>query len=170
MGHLVIFCGKKKLERIGAREFDSLGETDSDSTSFFPMLPTETAVSDSQTTGAPDYYIDRGMEIELYPVPDTAYTLTLKYYAQPELFNDPDDEDYVTRFHFEAVIFGAALRGALYLDDEQKKANYGAAYDAAIKEMINKEKGKIGADKRPRMKTWKDFDLYTFKRMTRMNS
>lgn len=168
LGHLTIFCDYKKLERIGAREFDSLGETDSSTTNFNAVLPTESSVLNG--VGSPDYYIDRGMEIDLYPIPGSVYTLTLKYYAQPVDWTTSLDSDYISTFHPEAIIFGAALRGSLYLDDEQKKANYGAAYDAAIKEMINNEKFKIGADKRPRMKTWKDFDLSTFKRMTRMNS
>jgi len=176
LGHLTIFCDNKKLERIGAREFDSLGETDSTAVNFNAVLPTESSITDGY--GSPDYYIDRGMEIDLYPIPGAIYTLTLKYYAQPvdwDLTNYTaatlsGASDYISTFHPEAIIFGAALRGSMYLDDEQKKANYGAAYDAAIKEMINNEKFKIGADKRPRMKTWKDFDLRTFKRMTRMNS
>lgn len=172
LGHLTVFSEFKKLERVGAREFDSLGTSDSSDTNFYAMLPTESGLTDDgeDTMGAPDYYIDRGMEIELYPCPDGEYTITLKYYAQPADWTTGSDSDYISTFHPEAIIFGAALRGALYLDDEQKKANFGAAYDTAIKEMVKNEKTKDGADKRPRVKTWKDFDLGTFKRMTKMNT
>ena len=167
LGHLTIFCNYKKLERVGAREFDSLGETDSSASNFYPLLPTEDSTTDVDNTGSPDYYIDRGMEIDLYPVPDKVYTLSLNYYAQPSDWTKGDDSDYISTFHPEAIIFGSALRGALYLDDEAKKTSYAAAYDAAIKEMIQNEKRRGGADKRPRMKDYQDFDLVTFKRMTR---
>lgn len=115
------------------------------------------------------------MNFQLYPNPDNAYTLTIKYYAQPASWTeattaDDAEEDYISRFHFEAIIWGASLRGAIFLDDEQKKTNYGAAYDTAVKEMIYREKNKKTRDLKVRFKTWKDFDLSTFERLHKITN
>lgn len=175
LGHLVVWATGKKLMRVSPREFDELTLTDSDSEAQPRQLPLEagTSVTTTSIGGYPDYYVERGMEIDLYPTPDGEYDLTLKYYAQPEEYETGTggdaEEDYLMRFHPEAIIWGAALRGAIYLDDEQKKANFAAAYKVSIEEMIAREKQNLTEDTHPRMKDYKDFDLTTFKRMVRIN-
>jgi hypothetical protein len=172
LGHLVIWMGAKKLMRVSAREFDELTSTDIDAGASPRQLTIESSVSTSSISAPPDYYVERGMEIDVYPTPDAAYTMTLKYYAQPEVYatgtGGDTEEDYIMRFHPETVIWGAALRGSIYLDDEEKKANFAAAYQAATGEMILRERINLQEDTHPRMKDWKDFDLTTFKRMTRV--
>jgi hypothetical protein len=175
LGHLVIWVGAKKLMRLSAREFDELTQTDIDADAAPRYLPLEggSSVTTSSISAPPDYYVDRGMSIELYPTPDQGYTITYKYYAQPEAYDTGSggdtEEDYIMRFHFEAVMWGAALRGAIYLDDEQKKANFAAAYKSAIEEMVGREKTNQAEDTHPRMKDYKDYDLATFKRLVRVN-
>jgi hypothetical protein len=174
LGHLVIWTGAKKLMRVGAREFDELTQTDIDASASPRQLPLEASSSVTTTSinAPPDYYVERGMEIELYPTPDAVYVLTIKYYAQPEEYDTgtggDTEEDYIMRFHPESVIWGAALRGAIYLDDEQKKANFAAAYKSSIEEMIAREKASQAEDTHPRFKDYKDFDLTTFKRLVRV--
>jgi len=174
LGHLVLWSGSKKLMRLSPREFDELTLTDHDATASPRELTTEAGaeVSTSSINSSPDYYVERGMEIELYPTPDSTYTLRMKYYAQPESYatgsTGDEEEDYIMRFHPEAVIWGAALRGAIYLDDELKKANFAAAYKSTVEEMIGREKASLLEDTHPRMKNYLDYDLATFKRMTRI--
>jgi hypothetical protein len=173
LGHLTIWVGQKKLSKLRPREADELTPTDSTSTSATLYLETESAIAQTYEVGAPDYYIERGMEIQLYPTPDSDYTMTLKYFAMPSSWGESASAassyatcaDYITKFHFEAVIFGAAWRGALFLDDEQKKANYWEQYQRCISEMIQREKNKKARDLKVRIKTWRDYDLDTFKRL-----
>jgi hypothetical protein len=106
--------------------------------------------------------------------------MRLKYYAQPtdyEVDTATDDtagdshdtsEDYIMRFHSDSVIWGTALRAAIYLDDEKKMATFAAAYKSSIEEMIEREKQKAHEDTHPRMKDYRDYDLTTFKRMVRV--
>jgi hypothetical protein len=175
LGHLVLWLGPKKLMRVSQREFDELTQTDSTADASPRELSLESGhtVNTTSIVAVPDYYIERGMEIDLYPTPDASYVLTLRYYAQPESYDTgtggDSEEDYLMRFHPEAIIWGAALRGAIYLDDEQKKANFAAAYKSTIEEMIYREKQNLNEDTHPRMKNWLDFDLSTFKRMVRVN-
>jgi hypothetical protein len=174
LGHLTVWMGAKKLMRVGAREFDELTQTDIDAGASPRQLPLEasSSVTTTSISAPPDYYVERGMEIDLYPTPDIVYTMLLKYYAQPEVYDigtgGDTEEDYIMRFHPEAVMWGAAYRGALYLDDEQKKGNFKEMYTTATQEMIFREKQNLLEDTHPRMKDWRDFDLTTFKRMTRV--
>lgn len=174
LGHLTIWIGAKKLMRVGAREFDELTQTEIAAAASPRQLPLEASSSVNTTSiqAPPDYYVERGMEIDVYPTPDASYTLLIKYYAQPTAYDTgtsgDTEEDYIMRFHSEAVIWGAAYRGALYLDDEQKKGNFKEMYTMATQEMIFREKQNLLEDTHPRMKDWRDFDLTTFKRMTRV--
>jgi len=171
LGHAVLWAGSKKLMKLTPREFDELTPTDIDATFVPRALTVEpgSAISTTSISGPPDYYVERGMEVELYPTPDAVYTLKIKYYATPSSWTTAaaydDQYDYITTFHSDAVIWGSALRGAIYLDDEQKKANFSAAYDAAIQEMIKREKDIEAEDQHPRFKTWQEYDLTTLKRM-----
>lgn len=166
MGHLTLLCDYKKLSRVGAREFDELYYTDDDESTASSQL--ELNVSSTSTEGFPEYYIDRGMYIQLFPRPDDTYTLTMKYSAQPADFTAGTDEDYMSRFHFEAIIFGAALRGAVFLDDQAKIEIFNKAYRMALDEIVKREKDTKSKDTHVRMKSWKDYELETFRRLTRI--
>lgn len=174
LGHLTIWMGSKKLMRVSAREFDELTQTDIDAAASPRQLPLEasSSVTTTSISAPPDYYVERGMQIDVYPTPNAAYTITYKYYAQPEVYatgsGGDSEEDYIMRFHPEAVIWGAALRGAIYLDDEEKKANFAAAYQSSVGEMIKREMLNLQEDTHPRMKDWRDYDLTTFKRLVRV--
>lgn len=175
LGHLNVWCNNKKLMRISSAEFDNLTLTEIGASAAPRQLYLEagSSVTTDSILAPPDYYVERGMSIELYPTPDAIYQLLLKYYAQPSVWTTgtagDSEEDYITRFHFEAVIWGAALRGSIYLDDEQKKANFAAAYKSSIEEMILRERENKYEDYQPRMTDWRDYDLSTFKRLVRVN-
>ncbi len=169
LGHLSIFVGTKKLVKISPREYEETTGDDIDivgTDSGSPFLYT----TGSLVQGEPDYYIDRGMEFDLYPTPDATYTITIKYYAQPADFDEDTDEDYLSRFHFEAIIFGASVRGALFLDDGVKIQQVNAAYDQALKKIIQRDKKKKSTDVAYRMKTYKDYSLGQFKRLMHVDN
>ena len=170
LGHETIWCGSKKLMKAAAREYDELTETDVDAAAVPRMLTVEqgTAISISSIAGPPDYYIPRGMEFELYPLPDTGYTLKIKYYCQPSTFSVDADYDYISTFHYETIIWGACLRGAIFMDDEEAQTKYAGAYEKSVQEMMKRERDFELEDQHPRMKDFRDFDLHTFKRLTRI--
>jgi hypothetical protein len=176
LGHSTFWCGSKKMVKLAPREFDELTLTDVDAAASPRELSVEPGTSTNITSigGPPDYYIERGMEFELYPTPDATYTLRIKYYASPTPWTtdstttDDTQTDYITTFHYDAVIWGTALRGAIYLDDEVKKQNFAAVYNTSVQEMIKREKDFEVEDQHPRMKSWTEFDLTTFKRSFRL--
>lgn len=167
LGHLNMFIGTKKLVRIAPSEFDSVHGSDID------IQPTDGVAPYLQTTGSleqdePDYYIDRGMEFDLWPIPDGIYTVLLRYYANPIDFITDAAYDYITTFHTEAVIFGAAHRGAVYLEDEQKKTEYKQEYRDQIAIMIRNEKNRKASDLGRRWKSHKDFSPMQFRRIMKI--
>ena len=168
LGHLMVWCANKKLMKIEPREADELTKTDSTQTAYPRALTTEgTSIIDAGTTsGPPDYYIERGMELELYPTPYGTYSLILSYYQQPTTWTAGQSAsyDYMSTFHYEAIVWGASLRGAMFLDDDENTTKFGALYQKAVDDMIKREKDQLHADTHPRLKSYKDFDLTTFKR------
>jgi hypothetical protein len=168
MGHLTLLCDEKKLARVGAREFDELYYYEDGVVTSPSTLQLDE--SDDATAGFPEYYIDRGMYFQLFPDPAATHTLTMKYYAQPGNFTTGADEDYMSRFHFEAIIFGTALRGAIYLDDAAKIPIFKDAYSATVGEIVKREKETKAKDAHVRIKSWKDYDLSTFRRLQRIDN
>jgi len=169
LGHLSLFLGTKQLVRLFPVEHEEITADDSD------IQSTDSGSAYLYLTGSnvedePDYYIDRGMEIDLYPTPDQVYTLTLVYYAQPTPFSQDNDEDYISRFHFETIIFGAALRGAMFLDDTAKIQEFSQAYGSKLAALIASEKKKATSRQKSRMRTWKDYPLEQFKRIMKFNN
>ncbi len=118
--------------------------------------------------GTPNKYVEYGTEFEVHPTPNSSaasdYRLYIWYYAQPTNFSDDSDEDHISRYHFEAIIFGAVYRGALYFDDQYKKEEFKGLYREAIVEMIHKEKKMDTQDLHPRMKHWQDYTASQMRR------
>lgn len=174
LGHLLVWCANKKLMKLEAREADELTKTDSSQTVYPRTLTVEdeSTIDSTTTSGPPDYYIERGMEFELYPTPGSVYTMTVHYYQQPTTWTSLSGSsyDYMSTFHYEAVIWGASLRGAMFLDDDDNTAKFGKLYEESIKEMIRREKDQNREDMTIRFRTYKDYDLTQFKRRMKVTS
>lgn len=166
---LDIWIGTKKLVRLDLKERDELSETNIAAEYIKYVLATEQGFNDTGNA-PPDYYVIKGNEIDLWPVPDATYILWLKYYAQPTDFTEDTDSDRMSNFHFDALLWGAALRGAHYLDDESKINRFTPLYGKAIQKMIAREKRRGSSDTNPRMKSYKDFSLASFKRRFRVTT
>ncbi|RLI83630.1 hypothetical protein DRP04_00965 [Archaeoglobales archaeon] len=108
----------------------------------------------------------QGNYFRIIPDPPSGRTLTLWYYRCPETLTNDTDTDYFLTTYGETVVWGAAWRGAVYLDDEQKIPKFRAAYEDGIKTMIARENRKK-ADRKGvvRFKTWRDFPPATMRRI-----
>jgi len=167
LGHLNLFIGTKKLIRLRTNEFDSIHGTDIDIQSTDGTTKYLTTIGSSEQD-EPDYYIDRGMEFDLYPIPNGTYTLTIRYYANPADWTSDVEYDYISTFHNEAVIFGATLRGAIYLEDDKKAQKFDTLYSQEIKAILQHEKNRQNADTLIRWKTYKDFSPIQIKRIMKI--
>lgn len=74
----------------------------SNSTAVVPLKPKDARWFDSQTLaiGEPEYYTYYGTQIELYPSPNSAYSLQLRYRTQaPTMVASTDTPDLDERWH-----------------------------------------------------------------------
>jgi len=169
LGHDILLLGTKKLVRITPREFENLRglheNIDVTIDSATPYLP---YYDSSLETDTPDYYLVRGMFFDLYPIPDGTYTLVIKYYSQPADFSEDSDEDYMSRFHPDIIVWNAALRGAVYLDDAKKQGDFNGLYNKALSQMMRREKDRSGKDKNPRMRDYREYEPTQLRRILKV--
>lgn len=158
LDHFTIFCGDTKLSKFSPQNFD-----ENISSSATGEVASNTA------SGRPVYYIIRGMNFQIYPTPDDAYELLLRYYAKPDAFTASDDTDHVSNLYPDAIINGATARGAIILEDMYNEQRYEQKYTKMLGEMISNEKEKEQGDAHFRLKSWKDFNLGTFANLFRIN-
>ena len=75
------------------------------------------------SSGKPLYYVIVGSQISLYPTPDAAYNLTLRFYRGPtEMENEGDEPDLPEQYHHLLVEF--ALMRAFAREDDYEAAGY----------------------------------------------
>lgn len=161
LDHITLFYREtsafgKKLGRASPGTFDTMGG----------LTPTTCAAS-----GQPEYYVIYGREIEVIPTPNNACTanrgeLKIRYYSQAPSLTADSDEDEMAIHHYEAIIYGACLRGALFLNDSVNMQKWGAAFEKEKGVMLQREKDKEVTDNKSiRMKHWSDYDVNVMKRV-----
>lgn len=158
LDHFSVFVGDSKLQRYSLQNFD---ESISSASSG--------AISAHTASGQPYYYVVRGMQFQLYPTPDQAFQINLRYYSRPTTFTASADFDHVSNQYPDAIIFGATFRGALWAEDKYNEQRYTELYASKIQEMIANEKEKELGDAHFRLKTWRDFQIGQFGNMMRIN-
>lgn len=158
LDHFSVFCGDIKLTRYSLRNFDENISSDSTGT-----------IASNTASGTPYYYVLRGTQFQLYPTPDDAYEINLRYYARPSNFSASGDYDVVSNAYPEAIIFGTTVRTALYLEDTYNEQRFQQLYNAKLQEMLKNEREKITTDTHYRLKSWRDFEISHFGDMMRVN-
>lgn len=129
----------------------------------------------SETTcagsGVPEYYVIYGRELEVHPTPDGTCTadggkLKIRYYSKAPSLTADDDEDYMAIHHYDAIIYGACVRGCLFLNDQTGLGKWRSAFEDAKKTMLMREKDReVSDNKSIRMRHWKDYDVEMMKRL-----
>lgn len=83
-------------------------------------------------SGRPYYYAVHDTEITLMPVPDTDYTLTLRYYTKlADLSSDSDTNPVMQRYR-GLFIYSSLTHAAIWSKNEQDASTYSRAYKAAL--------------------------------------
>jgi len=162
LDHLTLFYQEggasigKKLGRVNPGIWDE----------FSGMTETTCAAS-----GEPTYYVVFGRELEVHPTPNTACTadsgkLKIRYYSKAPSLTADNDEDYMAMHHYEAIIYGACVRGTMFLNDLDNFGKWQKAYEASKKIMLQREKDReVSDNKSIRMRHWKDYDVEMLRRV-----
>lgn len=88
--------------------------------------------------GAPQYWYFYAETIRVYPEPDAAYTLTLRYYKKPTLLSaDADVPDLPSEFE-ELLVVGAAYRVLQVKDNYDQAGILQNKYDEILQKLVVK--------------------------------
>lgn len=85
--------------------------------------------------GEPKYWYNYAQVIKTFPVPDDAYTLTLRYYKSPAELSSDDDVPEVPQEFEEILVVGAAYRVFQVKDNYDKAAILQNKYDELLQKL-----------------------------------
>lgn len=90
--------------------------------------------SGARTTdsGKPVNYTVLGSELQLAPIPDTAYTLQMLYYAKPNALSDSVSSNVFLSNYPDALLYAALGEAEPYLMNDARLQTWAALYDRAI--------------------------------------
>jgi hypothetical protein len=88
----------------------------------------------SRTTdiGKPIDYTILSSEIQFAPVPDTAYSIQMLYYAKPTLLSDSNTSNVFLANYPDALLYAALGEAEPYLMNDARLQTWAALYDRAI--------------------------------------
>lgn len=123
--------GENIIPYIEYRELDNL-YPDADDTTAHPA-------------GYPEYWYKYGTTIRVYPVPSTAYAVTLKYMKEPTALSSGSDVPEVPTEFEEILVVGAAYRVLQVKDYYDQAAILQNKYDELLQKLVKKySRGQIG--------------------------
>lgn len=94
-------------------------------------------------SGIPNAFTLFQNQLFLYPIPDSAYTLTYRYQRNPvRLVNDTDTPAIFDKWHY-VIVHGAAYKAKLFLNDEDQQ-DQRVIYEQGVKKMLNHNRDMLG--------------------------
>ena len=97
---------------------------------LIPSTETAQAVG-HDGSGEPYFYAVHNGELTLMPVPDTEYTITLRYYARLANLVAPSDTNAVLVAYPQLYLYQALIHAALWAQDDEGSARYSSAYTSS---------------------------------------
>lgn len=96
-----------------------------------PSAFTREAKADS--IGLPVFYTILASEFKYAPIPDTAYTLEILYYAKPTFLSTANTSNVFLANYPDALLYGALIEAEPYLINDARSQLWATLYDRAIK-------------------------------------
>ena len=106
----------RRLEQVSLTKIDELKEGNSN-------------------TGKPLYFSITGADFELYPSPDTSYTLELVYYSTIASLSDTNTSNFLLTNHPDIYLYGTLVQAEPYLMNDERIGTWGALLGKAIEEL-----------------------------------
>lgn len=100
------------IKDVNSLDYDPL--TQMDETRFSAMRTLNTSAR-----GKPEYYIHRGGDVLLFPIPDAVYSVKMNYLA---VLNDVSTALTIPQAWHEAILYGAIWRGFAKFGDYNRSA------------------------------------------------
>jgi len=82
--------------------------------------------------GVPVDYTLLGSEFKLAPTPDSAYTLRMVYYYQPDILSDSNTSNLFLANCPDLLLYGALAEAEPYLMNDERIATWASLYDRGL--------------------------------------
>lgn len=89
-------------------------------------------MDNQDTVGRPQFYAVVDGAFEVFPTPDSDYTIELVYYESIPHMSASLQKNWVLEYFPDAVLYGSLLHSAPYLQEDQRVQTWGALYQAAV--------------------------------------
>ena len=86
-------------------------------------------------SGRPRFYANVGNEIEVFPTPDTEYTMQLMYYGKTPALSASNTYNWLLQDAPDAYLYGALVQSAPYLQDDARTQVWASLYTNAIQSL-----------------------------------
>jgi len=83
-------------------------------------------------SGQPTGYCLTGGEIELFPTPDSAYSLVMTYIRTIPALSDSNNTNWLLQYAPDVLLYGSLVQSAPYLHDDERALVWGALYTAGV--------------------------------------
>lgn len=87
------------------------------------------------TTGTPKAFALRGRTMLFDPQPDTAFTLSVRYYASISILGTTNTTNWLLARHPDIYLYGALVQAEAFLGNDQRIGLWNAALEKAIAEL-----------------------------------
>ena len=106
----------------------SVGESAGEPFAFIDRAAMMKKRDDNDSAGTPCYYTITGGELEVYPVPSSALTVELVYYAEVPALSDSNTSNWLLSKAPDAYLYGSLLHTAPYLQEDPRVQIWGGLY------------------------------------------
>jgi len=89
------------------------------------------------TAGRPRYYSHVANTLEVYPTPDSTYSMELMYYQKISVLSSGNTSNWLLEEAPDAYLYGALLQAAPYLAEDNRIEVWGGLYTSAIQALNN---------------------------------
>ena len=90
-------------------------------------------------SGKPVDYTILGADIQVAPIPDTAYTLQMLYYGKPTLLSDTNSSNVFLANYPDALLYASLAEAEPYLMNDARIQTWAALYDRAVTAISNSD-------------------------------
>ena len=90
------------------------------------------------TTGLPRYYAIIDGTIEVFPTPDSDYTLEMVYVSKVQALTSSNTTIWVLDYFPDAYLYGSLMHTAPFLEEDQRLTVWSSLFEKAV-ESINQE-------------------------------
>jgi hypothetical protein len=90
-------------------------------------------------SGKPVFYTTLAAEFMFAPIPDSAYTLEILYYAKPTVLSGSNASNVFLANYADALLYASLLEAEPYLMNDPRIQTWGDLYGIAIKNIVESD-------------------------------